>query len=62
MALIADLPNRGLRISVMFNDVTITIGADSAYEAQVLFEDIVDRLKKGETISLEASAYKEGQT
>ncbi len=55
---IANLPNRGLRVSVMFNDVTITIRADNEYEAQVLFEDLAARLRDGQSIKIEAANFK----
>lgn len=42
----------------MFDCVTITIGANSVYEARVLYDDIVERLQSGQKISLECSNFK----
>ena len=55
------LPDQNLRVSVLFTDVTITLSTRSSYEAQVLYEDIVERLQSGETIGIESTAPKKGK-
>lgn len=42
-----------IAISVMLNTVKIEFTCSDAYEAQVLFDDMVERFRRGETISIE---------
>jgi hypothetical protein len=44
-----------IRVSVMVDTVTISLVCRGDYEAQVLFEDIVQRLKAGEELCIDAS-------
>ena len=44
--------NKKLAVSVLFDVVTLEIICGDDYEAQVLFDDLIDRLRKGEGIML----------
>jgi hypothetical protein len=48
----SDLVGKKIAVSVMFDTVSIEIMCGDGYDAQVLYEDITDRLRDGETISL----------
>jgi hypothetical protein len=41
-----------LAVSVLFDTVSVEIICGDEYEAQVLFDDIVERMQSGEGISL----------
>lgn len=53
-----------LAVSVLFNTVEISLICADAYEAQVTFDDIVDRLRRGEglTLSLSQPALSQEET
>lgn len=46
------LVGKKVAISVLFDTVTIEIITGDDYEAQVLYDDITERLQKGEGITL----------
>lgn len=50
-----------LAISVLFDTVSVEIICGDAYEAQVLFDDLCERMQAGEGIQL-SCAPKEEQT
>ena len=52
MARIANLSGKKLAVSVKFDVVQLEIICGDDYEAQVLFDDLIDRLRDGEGISL----------
>lgn len=41
-----------LEVSVLFDEVTIKIGCGDGYAAQVLYDDIVDRLRRGDIVKI----------
>ncbi len=48
----AALVGRKMAISVLFDVVSVEIICGDDYEAQVLYDDITERLQKGDGISL----------
>lgn len=50
---LASLPNRRVAISVEGESVTVEIMCGDAYLAQVIFDDITERLRAGTGIVLE---------
>jgi hypothetical protein len=46
---------RQLAVSVRFDTVSIDVMCGDDYEAQVLFDDLTERLQKGEGITLSVS-------
>jgi hypothetical protein len=45
-------PVRKLALSVLFDTVTIEVICGDDYEAQVLYDDLVERMQAGEGITL----------
>jgi hypothetical protein len=55
--------NRKLAVSVMFSTVKLELDCGDSYEAQVLYDDILDRLKAGEGLTLSMGQQKsEGES
>jgi len=48
----SDSVSRKIVIGVLFDTVTIEVICGDEYEAQVLYDDLVERMKSGEGISL----------
>ena len=53
------LGGKKLAISVLFDTVKLEIICGDAYEAQVLYDDLLDRLRAGEDISVGLSQPEE---
>ena len=47
-----DIKNKKVAISVMFDVVKIEIMVGDDYEAQVIYDDLIERMRSGEGISL----------
>ena len=47
--------SRKVAVSVLFDSVTIELDCGDAYEAQVLYDDLIQRLQSGEGITLSLS-------
>jgi hypothetical protein len=52
----ADTVGKKLAISIMFNTVSVEIICDDSYEAEVLYDDLIERAKLGEGFSLSVLA------
>jgi hypothetical protein len=48
----ADKVGKKIAVSVMFDTVKVEIICGDDYEAQVLYDDLIERLRSGEGISL----------
>lgn len=48
----SDIVGKKVVVSVMFDTVSIQIICGDGYDAQVLYEDISDRLRDGEGVTL----------
>ena len=48
-------------ISVMFDVVSIQISCDDEYMAQVLYDDLVDRMKSGDGVAIRCKPEKPGK-
>ncbi len=52
---IQGLRNKRMSVSVLFDVVKIEVHCGDDYEAQVLFDDITDRLNSGERLYLDVT-------
>ncbi len=53
---------RKIAVSVMFDVVSIEIHCGDEYAAQVTYDDLVDRLQKGEGLTLSVEQRGDGQS
>jgi hypothetical protein len=47
-----EIPTNKIQLSVLFNTVRIELVCAGDYDAQVLFDDLIERLKSGERLSI----------
>ena len=52
---VASLVGKSLSLSVLFDTVTIQIRCGDSYEAQVIYDDLVERARSGDGFSLAVS-------
>jgi hypothetical protein len=57
-----DLVGKKLAISVMFDVVGVEIHCGDEYEAQVLYDDLIERMRSGEGFSLGAKPKEKSGT
>jgi hypothetical protein len=50
--MMADTVSRKIAVSIKFDVVSVEIICGDLYEAEVLYDDIIERLKSGEGVSL----------
>lgn len=52
---------RKIQIGILFDTVTLSIHCGSEYEAEVFYDDLIERMKAGEGFSIAVPApHKEG--
>lgn len=54
-------PHLKFNLEVMWDVVMIRITCKDRYEAQVIFDDLTERLKNGQTVSIHGTGEKDGQ-
>lgn len=57
----SQLIGKMVEISVMFDVVSINVHCNSDYEAQIFFDDITERLNKGDHITIDLGDQSKAQ-